>query len=251
MHLFFLFLVQIDIIQESPIHVFKINQLKSPGIEKSKYKDSVLLKPKTQQAKKTRSTKQAQKQKQVIQKQNQKSLADFKDISSGQFSTPAQQLENNSRIRISGSQIPSYLNSSSISVSPLVGNDLMMNIQIPEGVPEDELNKIEQIYYSFRKRIFIQYVNSLISGVSDHNRISPLFRFPMTSEKKRLNVQAVFDSEGELISVRPLSKAKIAKLDNLFLQTIKNINRIPNIPPSLLNHNNQLVVQFGLILNEN
>ena len=77
---------------------------------------------------------------------------------------PKKAIEN---LRISNGHIKDYLKSTSRHeqtpkelLSALDDTNVLFDLQVPKGVKEDELNKHELVFYSFRKRTALAYVNS-------------------------------------------------------------------------------------------
>ena len=77
-------------------------------------------------------------------------------------------------------------NSTSKIIGGLNTSALDIKFELPFGVPEDELNARELVFYSFQKRTVEAYINSFIKELNDFKRKNPRTRFPLTKKKQIL-----------------------------------------------------------------
>ena len=125
-----------------------------------------------------------------------------------------------------------------------------MNIQleVPKGIKEDELNKHELVYYSFQKRTVMAYVNSFHKELNSFEKSNPHLRFPLTRQKQSLAGRVIYDQNGDILRIETLKYTNISKLQDFFMNVLKNMNSLPNPPKEIL-ENDQFAINFILSLN--
>lgn len=143
---------------------------------------------------------------------------------------------------------PGYLTPSQ-ALKALADTDVDIKLEVPKGIPEDELNKHELVFYSFQKRTALAYVNAFYKELNTFERQNPHLRFPLTAKKKKLAGRIVYDKDGNIIRIKTLQWTQIRKLDSFFEEVLKNMNSLPNPPKEIL-ENDQFAVNFVLTLNQ-
>jgi hypothetical protein len=76
-------------------------------------------------------------------------------------------------------------------------SNVLVKLEVPKGVPEDELNKYELVFYSFRKRTALNYMNSFYNELNDFSATNPHLKFPMTDKEETLTGRVTYDQNGE------------------------------------------------------
>ncbi len=127
-------------------------------------------------------------------------------------------------------------------------SNVLVELEVPKGVPEDELNKYELVFYSFRKRTAINYVNSFYNELTDFSSSNPHLRFPMTQEQESMTGRITYDREGNVVRIRMLKWTNKEKLQDFFLHVLKNMNNLPN-PPEVIIKDGQFHVYYSLTVN--
>lgn len=143
---------------------------------------------------------------------------------------------------------PNQLSASS-QLRKLDDTDALFNFEIPKGVKEDELNKQELVFYSFRKRAAVAYMNSFIKELNKFERQNPHLRFPMTKKLEEIAGRITYDENGDILKIETLKWSNIDKLQDFFLDVLNNMSSLPNPPDSLINEQRQFVVNFILTVN--
>lgn len=222
------------------IKFVKIIDLKSPGVEKKKpnNKPKELLFDPSKKGNKNIRKIAPSKKKQVPKRK----LSDFK-LDTEKKVRPVEKFQ---ELRVSADEIADMATELSNTKVNMDGTDFIINIEVPPGIPIDQLNKIEQVYYSFRRRLAIHLYNSIISNIMEYDRLNPRLPFPIVSEETFLSFGAVFDEEGDILKVQPLEKSNVARLDDLLLQSIIGMNKLHNIPKSLLDSKKQFKFSIGI-----
>ena len=118
----------------------------------------------------------------------------------------------------------------------------------PEGVSEDELNTMEKIYYSFQKRTFYTYVNSFVKSYNAIELKRPQVKNVLRSESHKLTGRITFDQEGNIVAIKILQSSPNDDIHQLFEETLKGIQRLPN-PPKTLIKDGQLTIYYQLKIN--
>lgn len=131
----------------------------------------------------------------------------------------------------------------------LNSSELNIKFELPEGVPEDELNQRELVFYSFQKRTVESYINSFVKELNEFKRKNPRTDFPLTKKKQTLAGKITYDKNGDILSIKTLAWSDIDKLQNFFMDVLKNIESIPNPPIDIL-ENDQFAINFILTIND-
>jgi len=118
----------------------------------------------------------------------------------------------------------------------------------PEGVSEDELNTMEKIYYSFQKRTFYTYVNSFVKNYNAIELKRPQLKNVLRSESHTLTGRITFDQDGNIVTIKILQSSPNDDIHQLFEETLKGIQRLPN-PPKTLIKDGQLTIYYQLKIN--
>lgn len=125
------------------------------------------------------------------------------------------------------------------------------NIQFdpPEGIPEDELNSAEKIFYSFQKRTFETYVNSFVKTYYDILRSSPILKNDVNTQKHRLNGRVTFDAQGNITAVKIMRSSQSDSVHKLFESTLDQMRAIPNPPKDLIKKDGTFTIYYSLYIN--
>tara|TARA_R110000868_G_scaffold310105_1_gene571400 strand:- start:5939 stop:6835 length:897 start_codon:yes stop_codon:yes gene_type:complete len=127
--------------------------------------------------------------------------------------------------------------------------DFDVNFIPPEGVSEDELNSAEKMFYSFQKRTFESYVSSFLSTYHSMVRDTPRLRDPLMQNRHFLTARVIFDTEGNIMSIRIMRSSPNDDIHKLFESTLRNIRKLPNPPKDLLNKDQTFTIYYQLKVN--
>lgn len=127
-------------------------------------------------------------------------------------------------------------------------SNVLVELEVPNGVPEDELNKYELVFYSFRKRTALNYVNSFYNELNDFQGSNPHLRFPMTEDQESMTGRITYDEEGNIVRIKMLKWTNKEKLQDFFLHVLKNMNSLPN-PPEIIIKDGEFHVYYSLTVN--
>jgi len=159
-------------------------------------------------------------------------------------------------LKISNNHIKEYLKSDSPNrqtprqlLSALDDANVLFDLQVPKGVKEDELNKHELVFYSFRKRTAIAYVNSFYKELNSFERKNPHLRFPLTAQKEKIAGKITYDKNGDILKIETLKWTDITRLQNFFMDVLKNMSSLPNPPEAIVNKKDEFVINFVLTVN--
>ncbi|CBW27438.1 putative exported protein [Halobacteriovorax marinus SJ] len=125
------------------------------------------------------------------------------------------------------------------------------NVQFdpPEGIPEDELNSVEKIFYSFQKRTYETYLNSFLKTYYNNLTANPNLRNDLSSQRHRLNARVQFDKNGHILSVKILKSSNSDSVHDLFETTLDAMRSIPNPPKDLLGKDGNFTIYYSLYIN--
>jgi len=127
------------------------------------------------------------------------------------------------------------------------------NLQImlvpPKGVPEDQLNKSELIFYGFRKRIEQSYISSIYTAYDDFILKNPRFVFtPSQGKEEKLVVKVSYDKEGNIRVLKIISASENLKIQGFFEDVMKGVGYLPNPPTSLTKEEDEFTIYYNLII---
>mgnify|MGYP000179795510 FL=1 len=126
--------------------------------------------------------------------------------------------------------------------------DSLVKLEVPKGIKEDELNKHELVFYSFQKRTAVSYINSFYKKLNEFKLKNPHLQFPMTGNKEKMVGRVVYDRDGNIVKINMLKWTKTQKLQDFFLDVLKEMTALPN-PPKAIIKDNQFTVFFALTVN--
>ncbi len=141
-------------------------------------------------------------------------------------------------------QLPMALQSSSLAQS-----NSTFSLEIPKGVPEEELNELQRVLYSFYLRLQGQYVSTLVDKYMDKQRKNPRYQIPINRDRDRVTLRATYDLNGNIVRIKTLLSARHKNHSEFFLDAVKEIEAIPNPPDILLDKKKQFHVNYDLRLN--
>ena len=127
-------------------------------------------------------------------------------------------------------------------------SNVLVKLDVPKGVPEDELNKYELVFYSFRKRTALNYINSFYNELNEFSTTHPHLKFPMTEKEETLTGRVTYDQNGDVVKIKVLKWSNEKKLQDFFLEVLKDMNKLAN-PPKVIVKNGQFHIYYSLTLN--
>ena len=122
-------------------------------------------------------------------------------------------------------------------------------MEVPKGIPQDELNKYEQVFYSFQKRTVLAYINSFMHELNDFELQNPHLDFPIVQDPEQVAGKITYDHNGDILKIDTLKWSDEKKLQDFFMNVLKNMNSLPNPPKELLNKGT-FAINFVLSLNQ-
>lgn len=126
--------------------------------------------------------------------------------------------------------------------------DIAIKLEVPKGIPEDELNKHELVFYSFQKRTVMAYINSFFKELNDFELKNPHLAFPMTRNKEKVAGRITYDKNGDILKIDTLKWSEVPKLQGFFMQVLQNMSSLPN-PPKEIIRDDTFAINFVLTLN--
>lgn len=161
-----------------------------------------------------------------------------------------------SAISLKGSQIQEFAqasNAAAMSGDPrtasLSNSDILVNLEVPEGVNPDELNKYELMFYGFQRRTAINYINSFYKNLDKFDRENPHKSFPMTDTKQVMTGRLTYDDKGNLKQIKMVRWSNVEQLQDFFVDVLKNMDSVHNPPQALWEKNGEFSIFFSLVIN--
>lgn len=182
-------------------------------------------------------------------------IAEFKKTRPGKESLLKKRKKPNTNLSITNSKIKNFLTSDPYDSTPadqlarLDEADVQFDLVVPKGVPEDELNKHELVFYSFRKRTALAYVNSFQKQLNTFETQNPHLRFPLTRDPETIAGKITYDKNGDILRIETLKYTQITKLQDFFMEVLQDMSSLPNPPKEIVNDREQFVINFVLEVN--
>lgn len=131
----------------------------------------------------------------------------------------------------------------------LKNSDILVNLEVPEGVNPDELNKYELMFYGFQRRTAIGYVNAFYKNLDKFQRENPHLHFPMTESKQVLTGRLTYDEKGNVKQIKMIRWTNVDRLQNFFEDVLKDMDTLHNPPKPLWSQTGEFSIFFSLVIN--
>jgi hypothetical protein len=131
----------------------------------------------------------------------------------------------------------------------LSNSDVLVNLEVPEGVNPDELNEYELKFYGFQRRTAIGYVNSFYKHLDKFQRENPHKQFPLTDSKQVMTGRLTYDSQGNIMQIKMMRWSNVDQLQGFFEEVLKDMDTLHNPPRALWERNGEFSIYFSLVIN--
>lgn len=165
---------------------------------------------------------------------------------------PRRKKSNNQRDELLSSQVLKQLSPQDLRTIKSVGlNNIDIRFEKPEGVKESELNSLEKILYSFKKRSYVAYVNSFVHSYNEILLERPYLKnhFNSTNNKHSMLGKITFDALGNIVTIKFMKTSTDDHLQALFENTLKGIKALYNPPSTLIKKGDNFHIYYQLIIN--
>jgi len=117
------------------------------------------------------------------------------------------------------------------------------------NLSKDEMNKIEDQYYSFFLRIWEKYQNSFLTGLNNETRENPLRANNFMHTGGQFYKGLIeYDANGHALIIKVVDENGPEIGGKIFLKTLEGMNHIPN-PPKALQNQQKFLLHFSLAVN--
>jgi hypothetical protein len=161
-----------------------------------------------------------------------------------------------SAISLKGNQISKFAQAESATTlsgdpraATLNNSDILVNLEVPEGVNPDELNKYELMFYGFQRRTAIGYINSFYKHLDKFQRENPHLQFPMTETKQVMTGRLTYDSKGNIVQIKMVRWSNEDRLQDFFVDVLKDMDTLHNPPQALWEKTGEFSIFFSLVVN--
>ncbi len=131
----------------------------------------------------------------------------------------------------------------------LSNSDILVNLEVPEGVNPDELNKYELMFYGFQRRTAINYINSFFKRLDKFQRENPHKSFPLTDTKQVMTGRLTYDEKGNIKQIKMIRWTNVDQLQNFFEGVLKDMDTLHNPPTALWEKSGEFSIFFSLVIN--
>jgi len=161
-----------------------------------------------------------------------------------------------SAISLKGSEMQKFAqgsNANTLSGDPraasLSNSDVMVNLEVPEGVNPDQLNEYELMFYGFQRRTAINYVNAFYKKLDKFQQENPHLTFPMTDNKQVMTGRLTYDSKGNVKQIKMIRWSNEERLQNFFEEVLKDMDTLHNPPQALWEKSGEFSIFFSFVVN--
>lgn len=133
--------------------------------------------------------------------------------------------------------------------SQLTDTDILVNLEVPEGVEPDELNKYEMMFYGFQRRTAINYINSFYKNLDTFQRENPHLNFPLTENKQVMTGRLTYDEKGNIKQIKMIRWSHEERLQGFFENVLKEMDVLHNPPQALWKKNGEFSIFFSFVVN--
>lgn len=161
-----------------------------------------------------------------------------------------------SAISLKGEQIQKFAQAESAATlsgdpraATLSNSDILVNLEVPEGVNPDELNKYELMFYGFQRRTAIGYINSFYKHLDKFQRENPHKTFPLTESKQVMTGRLTYDTKGNITQIKMVRWSNVDQLQDFFVDVLKDMDTLHNPPQALWEKNGEFSIFFSLVVN--
>ncbi|HXH74927.1 MAG TPA: hypothetical protein VNJ08_08180 [Bacteriovoracaceae bacterium] len=160
-------------------------------------------------------------------------------------------------IGLKGSEMRKYAQGSSAGqpvggdpqAASLSNSDISVNLEVPEGVSPDELNKYELMFYGFQRRTAINYINSFYKRLDKFQQANPHLNFPMTGNKQVMTGRLTYDEKGNIKQIKMVRWSNTEKLQDFFVEVLKEMDTLHNPPHALWEKTGEFSIFFSFVVN--
>lgn len=138
---------------------------------------------------------------------------------------------------------------SSTKYQALRSKSFDISYEPPKGIPEDEFNSFERIFFTFQKRSFEKYLNSFVKEYHDAREIKPQIDAHLNSKSYLLKARVTFDKSGNIVKIKILKSVENNDIHELFEKTLKGIDSLPNPPKFLVENQDEFNIYYSLKIN--
>ena len=132
--------------------------------------------------------------------------------------------------------------------SPTLTKSLMnLQVETPEGVSMDELNKFELMFYGFQKRMMEKYFASIVLNVRNYEKRYSLQTL-IPAGQHTMTGRVTFDSDGNIKQIQMVRWTQADKLQAMFEDILKSMQTLPNPPKMLRNKDGEFVVFYTFLI---
>lgn len=147
-------------------------------------------------------------------------------------------------------QVANSLSPGGLKLSQMINghqkiNDAVVSIEVPEGLEPDELNAVDLKFFSFQKRIAINYINSIIKNLNKFQKKYPRYQVPV-NDPFIMRARVTYDSQGNVMQIKMMRWTQISELQNLFEDIVKNIDQAHNPPKELWEKDGEFSMYYTL-----
>lgn len=134
-------------------------------------------------------------------------------------------------------------------VDQISATDILVNLEVPEGVEPDELNKYELMFYGFQRRTAINYVNSFYKNLDKFQRANPHIKFPVTDSRQVMTGRLTYDEKGNIKQIKMIRWSNEDKLQGFFEDVLKDMDVLHNPPQALWKKHGEFSIFFSFVVN--
>jgi hypothetical protein len=128
----------------------------------------------------------------------------------------------------------------------LSNSSLNFEFARPKGVPANELNSFEKIFYGFQVRTYKKYLNAFLSAYNHEISAHPHLKEGLLRNRHFLKGRVTFDINGDIMAIKIMQDSNNDYLLRIFERTLQKMDPLANPPKNLFIEEDQFSVYFQL-----
>jgi len=141
---------------------------------------------------------------------------------------------------------PSQTNISNI----LRDSQFDIHIEPIGSIEEDELNSMDKTFYSFNRRVSINYIRSVLKTYHYMDSLNKSLDRSLKNSKDILSARVTFDKLGNIDRIKILKSSNDDNIHNLFEQALRGMSALTNPPSAFIKNRDYFSIYYQLRINQ-
>ena len=141
--------------------------------------------------------------------------------------------------------------SSRTNISNILKNSQFdIHIEPIENLEKDELNSMDKTFYSFNRRVSINYIKSVLKTYHYMDSLNKNLDKSLKNSSDVLSARVTFDRLGNIDRIKILKSSNDDNIHNLFEQALRGMSNLPNPPSAFIKNRDFFSIYYQLRINK-